>query len=653
MATVWPINASPLAELSGVAEPNVIAIQPANRSSSRHLPAPPGQKALLTYQAMSNSDDIVLLLEHDGSDATGDSVVIGVNGAFRRASGLSNDQLLGLTVAGLFPNPKHVATLMTAIRGPGSLRSELTCGRADGGTFMLGMHLMQAPERTPGFTCFVVLGRDITAALEARQMQDSIQRLLAKVFASVDAAVAIVNSVGRIVMTNPRVDALLGYKPNGLVGRSTLDLVAPSSRLIISELIKRQLEEETDTTYSAPLLRADGTLQEARITSVIAATGDGKKFRILTLHPDAAGGTPIRSENVGKIKLVGLDEVRKALGDRWPAAAERAMATAEVVIKRHCGPQDSYSRVDDTSFMMCFGGMTEEESTFRAAMIGRAIRNRLIGQGEEPENAHVRAIAAAVRFQDQGETGPALQATLLGGLDAQLERLEQDARQTLHDALATAACDLDLIYGRDPAQVVGAQVLVPYRLERQLVAALSALPRKESDDFDPDGFLIGLAAQQAVTSMGQGDNTPLLVKINFDIFTARGSTDRFFAMCAKIDRRVTSRLVLLLSSLPEGLPRTRLQDCVNRLRPFCRGVGYQVDEVAELPEIDLSNSFNPILVLPVTACAASTPAKLRTLFTSLQTRRAKVLIRGVGSAKDAAALRSLGADMIAMKRPGT
>ena len=109
--------------------------------------------------------------------------------------------------------------------------------------------------------------------------------------------------------------------------------------------------------------------------------------------------------------------------------------------------------------------------------------------------------------------------------------------------------------------------------------------------------------------------------------------------------------MLLLSSLPEGVPRSRLQDCVNRLRPFCGGVGYQVDEVAELPEIDLSNSFNPIVVLPVTACSASTPVKLRALFTSLQTRRARVLIRGVGSEKDAAALRGLGVDMISMRRP--
>jgi PAS domain S-box-containing protein len=537
------------------------------------------------------------------------------------------------------------------IRGSGSLRSELACTRADGGSFMLGMHLMPAPEPRQGVARFLLLGRDITAALQGRQMQDSIQRLLAKVFSSVDAAVSIVNAAGRIVMTNRGVDSLLGYKPNELVGRSSLELLAASSRAAIAVTLQRQFEADSDVTYSAPVRRADGSLLRVRITSVIAATGEAKKFRIVTLRPEATHTDTFRSESVGRIKLVGLDGVRKALGERWPSMAERAMATAEVVIKRHCGPQDSFSRVDDTSFLMCFGSLSEEESSFRAAMVGREIRTRLIGQGDDPEAAYVRAVAAVVRFPDQPMSGAMLNATLLDGLDQQLERIEQDARRTLRTALTNPACELDLIYGRNPGRIVATQVLVPYLLERQLASALSALPQSEADAFDPDGMLLGLAAQHAVTGMAQGDVLPVLVRLSFEIFATRATTDRFFAMCAKIDQRVSSRLVLLLSSLPDGLPRTRMQDCVNRLRPFCRGVGYQVEDIAALPEIDLANSFNPIVALSLTACSLSTPARLRQLFASLQSRRAKVLIRDVGSEKDAASLRSLGADMIAMRRP--
>ena len=608
------------------------------------------EKALLTYQAMSQSDDIVLLLERETGPAAKNAVVIGANETFRRTSGFVNDQVLGRTVTELFPVEAEVRALVEAIRGERALRGEMTCRQAGGGSFMLGMHLMPAPARMPGRSSFVILGRDITASLEARRMQDSIQRLLAKVFTSVDAAVVIVNETGRILMTNPHVDTLLGYKPNGLVGRDAITLIGPSARDAVAATVQQQVRNGSNASFSAPLLKLDGSQVVVRITSVTVAAGDTRQVRILTLRPEVTQETKIRSESVGRIKLVGLDEVRAALGERWPALAERVMATAETVIKRHCGPQDSFSRSDDTSFLMCFGSLSEEEASFRAAMIGREIRNRLIGQGEDPDSAHVRAIAATVRFPDHGQSGAALNAILLAGLDDQLERVEREARVTLNRALAEATCELDPVQGRQAGQTVAARVLIPAKLERQLTCALAALPPREAQAFDPDGLLLGLAAQQAMAGIAQGDTLPLLVAINFDIFATRMTTERFFATCGKIDRRLGNRLTLLLSAVPMGVPRMRLQECVNRLRPVCGGVGYQVDEMVEVPEIDLANSFNPIVSLPVAACSASTPVKLRALFSSLQTRRARVLIRGVGSEKDAAALRQLGADMVTMKR---
>ncbi|MEA2775651.1 MAG: hypothetical protein QOF90_1057 [Acetobacteraceae bacterium] len=598
---------------------------------------------------MASSDDIVLVVERDNSIKTSDARIAATNAAFRRASGYSEDQIVGHLVMDVFPDENHAETLMNAIRGPGSLRTELACRRADGGTFVLGMHLMPAPARRPGNDCFIILGRDISEALKARQMQQSIQQLLAKVFSSVDIALAIINVSGKIVMTNSRIERLLGYRSNEMTGLTSLELVAPSARASVAARVKQQQAAGDDTTYSTIVMRKDGTEVPVTITSVIATTSDRKQFRIITLRSEAIDTTAMRSESVGRIKLVGMDEVRDALADRWPAVAERAMATAEVVIKRHCGPQDSFSRADDTSFLMCFGALTEEEASFRAAMIGREIRKRLIGLGESPDNAYVRSIAAVVRFPDQGASGASLNSILLSGLDKQLDRLERDARQTLQEVLGSPACELEVIFGRTSTQSAASQVHISDKMERRLAGALAALPQREADAFDLNGLLIGLAAQQAITSMPQGDTTPILVEVSFETFTARPTTERFFAMCAMIDARVTRRLIVMLSSLPVGLPRTRLQDCINRLRPFCRGVGYYVEELAALAQIDLSNGYNPIVALPASACFASPPGKLKDLFHLLQSQRAQVLVLGVGSMKDASALRSVGADMISMK----
>jgi hypothetical protein len=236
------------------------------------------------------------------------------------------------------------------------------------------------------------------------------------------------------------------------------------------------------------------------------------------------------------------------------------------------------------------------------------------------------------------------------GLNKQLERIEEEARKTLRDALTCASCELGPVFGRDAGQVVASQVLMPAQLERRLVSAVAALPRSEAKEFDLDGLLLGLAARHGIMSPVADDNTPLMLTLSFGIFAARAATERFFAVCAKLDPRVTGRLILLLSTLPAGLPRTRLQDCVNRLRPYCRAVGYEFNALADLEEIDLSNSYNPILVLPAAACVDSALDALAALFLSLQSRRAKVMIRDVASERDATAFRSVGADMVCMKR---
>ena len=195
------------------------------------------------------------------------------------------------------------------------------------------------------------------------------------------------------------------------------------------------------------------------------------------------------------------------------------------------------------------------------------------------------------------------------------------------------------------------QANLPGNLERNVAAALAALPAEETRTFDLDGLLLSLAAQQAITGMARGETTPLLVNVSFDVFASRAATERFLATCNRIDARVASHLILLLSSWPEGLPKTRQLECVNRLRPFCRGVGYRVTELASLAWLDLSFSGTPIVSLPAPALLDEDPEKLKALFASLHARRARVLLRGVASERDAAWFRLQGADMIATRGP--
>jgi hypothetical protein len=374
----------------------------------------------------------------------------------------------------------------------------------------------------------------------------------------------------------------------------------------------------------------------ARITAVIATPDGSKQFRIVTLRPEVSGTSELRTESVGRIDLCGLDGLRSAL-------AEHAVSTAEATIRKHMGSLDCYARVDGTSFLLWFGSLSEAEASLRIARIGRAIRK--VG-----EKTCVRSVAAKVRFADQGQSAESLRSLMLEALDGQLGRIEEEARQTLRDAMTCASREVNPVLGRDAAAVAAWQIGLPAAIERRLVSALAALPREETNAFDLNGLRLKLAAGYVVAETAGGDPTPLMLTLSFDIFATRAATERFFAVCAGLDSRVTDRLILLLSALPAELPRTRLHDCVSRLRPYCRGVGFEVEDLADLAGTGLPNSFNPIVVLPAAACKQSRPDRLKGVFLSLQGRRVRVMIRGADSEGEASALLSVGADMVTVRR---
>ena len=77
--------------------PGTAAISSATSDHRVHeLPAAsPQEQAWLVFQAMDQSDEIVLLLESDGEPAGTYAVIVGANGAFRRASGFTEAQVIG------------------------------------------------------------------------------------------------------------------------------------------------------------------------------------------------------------------------------------------------------------------------------------------------------------------------------------------------------------------------------------------------------------------------------------------------------------------------------------------------------------------------------------------------------------------------------
>jgi PAS domain S-box-containing protein len=610
----------------------------------------------MLYDALDQSDDIVLMLEETSSDAE-PLVIVSANGAFCRTTGYDHAELIGRSFGSLAAadaDSARFAEMERAAHTRTSFRSELMCSRKDGARFWFGVHLMPVREAEP--PCFAILGRDITGSLAARQQQAAIQGLLAKVFLCVKAPVAIVSDTGIVQMTNPALDELLNHAPGTLVGTLSINFVAPAARAAALAARKCQLEDGRDYTIPTRLLRADGTEIAAEITSTAVQRDDLRRVRIITVLPAsgpasmaAAAAVPFKVLVAGKIKMIGLEEVKQTLGARWEAVAARAMDSAEHVIRRHCGARDTFSRTTDGGFLICFADASEEEATFRAAALGREIRARLVGEGESEQAASVSTVAASVSVPDvPGQSADALAAIIGERLNAQLAQIEVKARQTLDAALHTTACRIEPVRNRRTRQIVAQYAKLPRDLEGRLHAAYSALSMKERQNFDFDRLVLGIAAQQAVAQIATGAPLLTMVNLDFDVFLDRRRADRYLAACEALDTRLRQRLVVVLSGIPKNFPKSRMLECVLRLRPFCHRIGFQSDSM-EAPSVDGSLLSGAIVVLPEERLAtrgAVDPEKLGRLVVAMHARQAHVLLRRVRTLDDLQPLAGIAIDLV-------
>ncbi len=601
-------------------------------------------------RAMDGSDNIVLVL-HKGCDGL---TVLGGNDASRRALGFAANELIGLPFASLAA-PDSAASVLAGIEQAAgeaaSHHAELQCRRADGSRFWLGLHVMPSADPNTGeFRC-VLLGRDITARLQAREQNQAIQNLLAKVLISVDIPVAILAVDGRIIKTNPCFDRLLGQSGQALEGRLFLDLADPADRSGLETALHRQTDDRAEHRGRLRLILADGKPVSVHLTAVLADTGDQQRFRILTIAEEPI--QPGLFQVAGKIRLIGLQEVKSALGERWPAMRERAIITAERVLQRKLGPKDSHVRTRDDGFMICFAELDEEAASFTAAVIGREIRSRLIGQGDAPENASVTAIAANISVPASVRLDHKMPFDILEArLNARRGEIEAQARQTLAAAMKSASCTVSPVYGRDGRNIVAEYARLPVALQRSLPIASAALPMAERIGFDVDALTVRLAGQLALDHASNGAIGHMFVDIGFDVFQSRVSIDAFLESCRTLDPVIRQKIVMVLNNLPDGLTSSRMIDCVHRLRPFCRAVGFELRE-PELPDFGLALASSPVLVIDADRFAPmlSGATRFDKLRGRLQALRARLMVRNVGNRETEDRMLAVGVDFVSPPPP--
>jgi PAS domain S-box-containing protein len=566
-------------------------------------------------------------------------IVRQVNGAFCRAFGAEAAALEGQPFAALAApeeGAKLQALAAAAARGEAH-RSELACVRPNGSRLWLGLHLMPADPASHQARLFVMLARDITAPRREAEQQNAVQRLLATVFAAAETGLAIVGQDGRFLMTNAAHDRMLGYEPGALAGRPSADFLAPESREAVRLARAQQLVDAKRYAVDASLLAADGTHVPVMLVSGVVSPSDRERYRVVTVIPRGPAqrpAAPLQVHLTGKIRLITLEDVKATLGDRWESMVERVMDSAERIVARQMAPGDTFFRTKDHGFVVCYPSASEEEATFRAAALAREIRHRLIGTGEDPETVEVSAVVAAVPVP-AGPGGPGNAA-----LDRSMAEVEQQLRAEARLPPGARGFVFERVIGREQGPLLGHYVRAQW--PGRGAGGITALP---PDRLEADLATLRFAERVAVERSSGGE--ALFVEIDFDCFFSRQKTLSLLDVCQGLSPDARGRVVLLMGGMTENVASSRVLDSVQRLRPFCRAVGFVLD-APDLRTTDVLVTAGTFVLLNAHAwdrTPALANARITKLAAGLHARKSSLMARGVDIPAAREALRDCGVNL--------
>ncbi len=576
-------------------------------AAPRHSHGTPGHGSLI-LDALDRAGNIVAVLEPDA----GGLRVVAANNALAATLGRPTSEIEGAPADFLGDaDPEGAARLAAAVAADAPLRDELRCRTAAGGEVWLEVHMMPATvEGSP--RRFVLLGHDVTARHRRAATEEAMQALLAQAFQHAGAAMAVAATNGVVVMANPCFQALSGRPAERIVGREMLDNLHPQDHALAKAMRERQVADGRPYELPLRVIRPDGHVRPVVMHAVLLERRDLKRFRIVTLienperapGPAAAPAEPPRPEPVvlaGRIRLIGLEDVRDALGDRWPAMAERAMACAEHVLRRRLGPRETFSRAaDGAGFVVCFAARDADESAFRAAGIAREVRARLIGEVDDPGVATITAVTdpRPLSGAEVAEVGEGLTQRLEQRLSARQTELGQRARDRLAEAAADARCDVLPLAAPSGAPVPLVLVDLPRATRMAIESALLTLPEGETRGFDPT-----LLRLEGLMELLMGDPTgpagcaaSLLLPVDFESLGQRGRAERCLERLRGLTQPMRARLVPILWQVPEDAVRVRVEDALRLLRPFGRSVGVELAD-PENPPFDLRTKLANLAVV--------------------------------------------------------
>ncbi|RUT31349.1 hypothetical protein EMQ25_10890 [Arsenicitalea aurantiaca] len=329
----------------------------------------------------------------------------------------------------------------------------------------------------------------------------------------------------------------------------------------------------------APRRQGSGTQERA------GKTGFENRLRQLTRENEGQSGGVV----AGSLELVGLEDVREALGPRWAELAVRATDLAEAVIGARLGADDFQRRHGDFTFLICFARATRTEAEARSREIAAAVKARLAEAFPEIEEVlSVEQFVSEVDRATLRDAGGSLIEALAGSLQTMRFEAEQAARRYR----ASLIRNFNLVFA--PGVHARKQTTVFNRAVLETTAGCTTLAQFQAIA-DPDQLSSTLAEMDCLVLTRalealhrivrqKGGGTILVVPVSYGTLANPSYQKEYVRLLGMIPEAYRKLVVLEICALPTGATRRRANLMVLTLRPFVKWIAIEVGTPAQQAE---------------------------------------------------------------------
>ncbi|MGY0790552.1 hypothetical protein ACW7BJ_14370 [Azospirillum argentinense] len=294
----------------------------------------------------------------------------------------------------------------------------------------------------------------------------------------------------------------------------------------------------------------------------------------------------------GSVHLIGLDEIRNELGDRWGSVNERVHVYTERMLKKVLSPRDVWFRYGENHYIIVFAQADRKAAQLTCSKVMESLHQALLG------HADTRRITVKTAVVDVG-----------GGVALDTARLADLLKDAVHKPEGTAAASPPPADGAIPPAIPAAEARRPHRPEmpadtitpqsrpkvlfrpvfdvkhkvvstyccrtdadtaRYLNLMDTFDPEREEAVFDLDMETLSLAVSTYNELYANKFRYAQTIPVHFGTLASSRRRREYIQACRMIPRVLMPFLAFELDGLPAGVPYGRLAEIVAMLRPFAR-----------------------------------------------------------------------------------